>query len=290
VTSSGSTIRQLAWVNAASRCEPGPPRGPTIPVTSRSDGVNTPRRYWRRPPGEDIASVSRARTRRRETSVWPSAVRIAGRRNASNDTSTLTGLPGSVTTGTPCLRPARLHRDLRELDTLAGQRVLHHFVRARADAAGSDQQVGVGQLRLDDLAELLDVVDHAADDVDLAAEAADRRREHHAVGLVDLAVPQRGGRVDQLGAGRGDHHPQRPVHQHLGEADRGGQAQLGVPEHGPGVQRDAAFEDVLAGVPDVRAFGGDAGSSGWTSTRPAGMSSATGRVTGASATSAARTA
>ncbi len=41
--------------------------------------------------------------------------------NTSNDTSALTGLPGSVTIGVPvesagALRHARLHRDLDELD------------------------------------------------------------------------------------------------------------------------------------------------------------------------------
>ena len=39
-------------------------------------------------------------------SAYPIAARMAGRTNTSNDTIELTGLPGSVTTGTPSNRPA----------------------------------------------------------------------------------------------------------------------------------------------------------------------------------------
>ncbi|SKU38421.1 Uncharacterised protein [Mycobacteroides abscessus subsp. abscessus] len=59
-----------------------------------------PRRNWRLPAGADMASVRTASWRVR-AGVNPIAARSGSRMNTSNDTSALTGLPGSVSTGTP---------------------------------------------------------------------------------------------------------------------------------------------------------------------------------------------
>ena len=66
----------------------------------------------------------------------------------SNDTSALTGLPGSVMIGVPLrhrtLRHAGLHRHLDEVHLPAVESAsFYDFVGAGAHAAGGDDQVGV---------------------------------------------------------------------------------------------------------------------------------------------------
>ena len=154
-------------------------------------------------------------------SGWPIAARIAGRRNTSNETYELTGLPGSVTIGTPrqppgALRHARLHGDLGELDALPGERVLHHLVRAGRDAArGHDQVDGrrrVGRRR-ERRAQLVDVVG------DEVLDLRRRRRSRPARRPASARSTRRSGRrpsgspgPHELTPGGEHEHPQRPPH------------------------------------------------------------------------------
>ena len=118
--------------------------------------------------------------------------------NTSKDTSTLTGLPGTVTMGTPgdvpgALRHARLHRHLGEFDALitgSAECVLDDFVGARADAAAGDDQIRLGGVALEQRGEFRGVVGRGRDGDDLGAGLADRGGQHDGVGLVDLARPQ----------------------------------------------------------------------------------------------------
>ena len=81
----------------------------------------------------------------------------------SNDTSALTGLPGSVMIGcaadrvpAPCGMPGCIATLTNS--TPPPKRVLDDFVGARADPAGGDDQVGVAGVRSEHRAELVDVV------------------------------------------------------------------------------------------------------------------------------------
>ena len=86
------------------RCQPAQMVRRRRAVTD--DGAAAPvsriaRRNCRLPRGEVSASLSTAGRRGRSGSGRPMAVRSAGRMNTSNDTSALTGLPGSVTIVAP---------------------------------------------------------------------------------------------------------------------------------------------------------------------------------------------
>ena len=125
----------------------------------------------------------------------PIALRSGERMNTSNDTSALTGLPGSVMIGVPsadtgALRHAGLHRHLDEVH-LPSERVFDDLVGSRAHAAGRDDQVGVAGVACQGVAKRVDVVSGRRRGHHLGAGVAYRRGEHHRVGLVDLAGLQR---------------------------------------------------------------------------------------------------
>ena len=187
----------------------------------------------------------------------PIAARSGGRTNTSNDTSALTGLPGSVTIGVPstrarALRHARLHRHLDELDFVR-QRILDHLVGACADTAGGDDQVGVAGVAAQRGAERVDVVARHRRGDHLAAGVADRGGQHHRIGLVDLAGLQGRARCHQLGPGRHHQHPLARNHRQLAKPERGRQAERGRGDHLAGAQHRGARGDVLARAPDVLA-------------------------------------
>src|SRR4051794_23527099 len=136
---------------------------------------------------------------------WPSAARNAGRTNTSNDTSELTGLPGSVTTGTPpsslpapcgppgCIatlpkvtpRPAAPRPPLPRGAPPPRQCVLHDLVRACAHPAGGQHQVHADRPLGEHGEELRDVVRDEPEELRPRARVLDRGGEHRPVGLVD---------------------------------------------------------------------------------------------------------
>ena len=142
VTSSGTTTRQLARARWATRCEPGPPTWETWPPPYR------PRRNCRRPAGERSGPVSRAG---HVQPVGGGVAQRAPQRRAHEDLEgderadrvAGQGHHRDAVDGAGALRPARLHRDLGELDgAQRAERVLDDLVGARAHAAAGDQQVG----------------------------------------------------------------------------------------------------------------------------------------------------
>ena len=152
VTSSGTTNKQSARASAPSRCDGGPP---TSAHGARRRASTTPRRNCRRPAGEVSRAASGRRRRGRSGCGWPSAARSAGpdehleRHVASSPGCRAARRPRTPPTTPRALRPARLHRDLDELDARGrAKRVLDDLVGARAHPAGGEHEVDVPAARL----------------------------------------------------------------------------------------------------------------------------------------------
>ena len=238
-----TTKKQSARASAASRCDGGPPTSRTVPATASS----TPRRNWRR-PAVDVSAAARAAVIRGR-SGWgcPRAARSTGRTNTSKDTCELTGFPGSATTPTPstrphALRPARLHRDLDELDAPAAEALLDHLVGARADPArGEDEVDGAGrQALVEHAVQVRDVVGHEPQQLGDASGVLHRGGEHGAVRLVDLPRLQRGAGRDEFGAGGQHEHGRAAAHRQGRRADGRGHADLRRAQHRARRQHDRA--------------------------------------------------
>src|SRR5690606_35952483 len=101
VTSSGTIASALARARLVTRCEPEPPRLAGFTTGPADASLSTAGMYWARPAGllHELPAV--ARMTRLRTLARPCSASSAGRTNASNDTNTLTGLPGRVKTGVP---------------------------------------------------------------------------------------------------------------------------------------------------------------------------------------------
>jgi hypothetical protein len=140
---------------------------------------------------------------------------------------------------------AGLHGELAEVDAAARlvlvadvrQGFLDDVVRADADAARGDHQVGAHQLVLEGGGQGLGVVGDGADAVGDGTGIAGGRGEGEAVGVVDLAAAQCLAGLDEFAAGGQDDHAGARAHPDRAAADRGEQRDLRRPEHGTGLQR-----------------------------------------------------
>ena len=92
-----------------------------------------------------------------------------------------------------------------------------------------------------------------AEIADGAAEAAQERRQHDAVGVVNRAGSQPVARLAHLIAGRHQRDPQRPAYRERRVAERGGEAEIGGRQAAAGGERNAAARDILAGMAAVGA-------------------------------------
>ena len=157
---------------------------------------------------------------------------------------------GSVAVRAGALGHAGLQGDLGELDPAGSERVLDHFVGARTDAAGGQDQVDARiELGFEGGEEGRDVVgDPQPADRDRAG-VLDGGGQHVTVGVTDLAG--RGCRVvGELGAGRADEHSRPGAYDDLAHAESGQQADLGRADQRPCGQHLVADGDVTPGGPD----------------------------------------
>jgi len=193
VVCSGTTNRQFALDSEASRCDPGP--------ADRSDEAlvrQVPAAPVLPPPGRR-GDVGQQRGARRARSASRCPPRPAARPDEiSNEMAALTGCRQRHHRHAPrtsgALRPAGFMAPCRS-DAPAAQRVLDPLVRPRV-TAGRDHQVGAGQ-RSTARCELLDIVATNRSRSGSPPRNA-RQRPASSVGLVDLPVPQRLSRLDQL--------------------------------------------------------------------------------------------
>lgn len=153
------------------------------------------------------------------------------------------------------LRHSGLHGHLDELDGIrcAAQCVLDHLVGARAHPARGDDQVRVAAVAVQHRTEFVDVVGGHRGGDHLTACLADRRGQHHRVGLVDLPRFQRSARSDQLTTRRHHQYPHPRVHRQLPDAECRSQAQRRGRHHRTRSQHRGARGDVLTRGADVLA-------------------------------------
>lgn len=163
--------------------------------------------------------------------------------------------------GAEALGLAGLHGEGAEVHAAAllvlvahrGEGLLDDVVRADADAAGGDQQVGADELVLDGGAEGLGVVGDRAHPVADGSGVAGGGAQGEAVGVVDLAGVQRLARLHQFAAGGEHDHPRAGAYPDGAAADRGQQAELRRAEDRARAKGEVARADVAALGPYVGA-------------------------------------
>ena len=255
----GTTISALAWARSPTRCEPGPPTGETVTLSS--------------PASQLAAEVLRAAGRRRDgvgergldggPRVRQAAHHPAQRRQHEHLEGDERGDRVArqredrglvLAHHTETLGLARLHGNPAEPHGAGGgQRLLDHVVVAHRHPAGGDHHVGAHELVAERVEEGLRLVGHDADAVGDRARVADGRGEHVGVAVVDRVVAAGGAGLAQLRARGQDHHARPGPHGHRRAADAGQQAELARAEERALLDEEVALGDVLAGHAHVLA-------------------------------------
>src|SRR5664279_1091102 len=145
------------------------------------------------------------------------AARRAGRTKTSKETSALTGLPGSMTTGTPSNIPtpwgipgctATLTNSTPRPES-ASLTTSYEPSLTPPDVSTKSTSTALDRTRPKCLQEARHVVGDEARPHAMRARTAHCRLEHDAVGVMDLTRPELPSRFDQLRAGREDQHTKR---------------------------------------------------------------------------------